>query len=53
MNHRYPPPVAGSPLDQARATFEWLNRGPGPVTLDGRAVPGMPARPVPLAILGR
>lgn len=51
MDHRYQPPaapLAGSPLDQARATFEWLSRGPGPVTLDGRAFPGMPARPVAL-----
>lgn len=47
---RQPPaaPVAGSPLDQARATFAWLTRGPGPVTIDGSAVAGLPARALPV-----
>lgn len=41
-------PVLGAPLEQARAAFAWLARGPGPVTVDGRAVPGLPARLIPV-----
>lgn len=41
-------PVLGAPLEQARAAFAWLARGPGPITVDGRAVPGLPARPIPV-----
>jgi len=41
-------PVLGAPLEQARAAFAWLTRGPGPLTVDGRAVPGLPARPIPV-----
>jgi hypothetical protein len=42
------PAAAGSPLDQVRAAFDRLTGGPNPVTVDGREVPGMPARPVRL-----
>ena len=42
------PAAAGAPLDQARAAFDWLTCGPHPVTVDGRVVAGMPARPVRL-----
>lgn len=51
MDDRYSPPapaVPDAPLDQARAAFEWLTRGPAPVTVDGRRFPPMPPRPVPM-----
>lgn len=41
-------PVLGAPLEQARAAFAWLTRGPAPVTVDGRTVPGLPARLIPV-----
>jgi hypothetical protein len=36
----------------ARSSFAWLVTGPDPVSVDGREVPGLPARPVPLDELG-
>jgi hypothetical protein len=36
------------PLDAARAAFGWLVIGPRPLSVDGRAFPGLPDRPVPL-----
>jgi hypothetical protein len=51
MRNRYPIPTAsaaGSPLDQARAAFDWLTRGPHPFTVDGRVFAGLPARAVRL-----
>ena len=43
-----PAVAAGLPLDAARAAFAWLCRGPHPITIDGRRVRGLPARPVPI-----
>ena len=51
MQNRYSVPVpaaVGSPLDQVRSAFDRLTCGPNPVSVDGRDVPGMPARPVRL-----
>ena len=51
MRNRHPVPmpvVLGSPLEQARAAFDSLTHGPNPVSVDGRAVPDMPPRPVRL-----
>jgi hypothetical protein len=51
MPYRFPvptPPAAGSLLDQARTAFDGLSCGPQPVTVDGRAFAGLPARPVRL-----
>jgi hypothetical protein len=49
MRNRHPMPVVlGSPLEQARAAFDSLTDGPNPVSVDGRAVPAMPPRPVRL-----
>lgn len=39
-------------FDVAAATFAWLVTGPHPVCVDGTAIPGLPARPVPLDELG-
>jgi hypothetical protein len=36
------------PLEAARRAFNWLVRGPHPVSVDGRQFPGLPARDVPL-----
>jgi hypothetical protein len=36
------------PLDAARAAFEWLLTGPRPLSVDGRELPGLPDREVPL-----
>ncbi|MFC3454344.1 sigma-70 family RNA polymerase sigma factor [Amycolatopsis speibonae] len=36
----------------ARSTFGWLVTGPDPVSVDGREIPGLPPRPVPLDELG-
>jgi hypothetical protein len=36
------------PLEAARRAFNWLTRGPHPVSVDGRQFPGLPARDVPL-----
>jgi len=36
----------------ARSSFVWLVTGPDPVSIDGRHIPGLPARPVPLDELG-
>ncbi|MCR3721115.1 MULTISPECIES: sigma-70 family RNA polymerase sigma factor [Prauserella salsuginis group] len=45
--------VAGSDVfAMARSAFAWLVAGPDPVSVDGRAVPGLPPRPVPLDELG-
>ncbi|MGH3794478.1 MAG: pilin [Pseudonocardiaceae bacterium] len=47
----YPPPGGGwerGPLDAARTAFAWLVTGPEPVSIQGRAFPGLPNRPVPL-----
>ena len=46
--HPVPMPVLGSPLEQARAAFDSLTHSPNPVSVDGRAVPDMPPRPVRL-----
>src|SRR5688572_23177987 len=47
--HSVPMPlVLGSPLAQARAAFDSLTDGPNAVSVDGRAVPDMPPRPVRL-----
>lgn len=40
--------AAGLPLQAAQAAFAWLCRGPSPVGIDGRRIPGLPARPVPV-----
>lgn len=49
------PAYVGDPgvFDAARTTFDWLVTGPHPLTLDGRAIPGLPPRLVPLDELGR
>ncbi|MEV6602738.1 hypothetical protein [Kutzneria sp. NPDC051319] len=50
-NHAFPRPAFGrnsSPLDAARAAYEWLITGPHPISVDGRLFPGLPARRVPL-----
>ncbi|WP_414944845.1 hypothetical protein [Amycolatopsis sp. cmx-11-32] len=39
-------------LDTARTAFDWLVTGPHPVALDGRDIPGLPPRLVPLDELG-
>ncbi|WP_232285494.1 sigma-70 family RNA polymerase sigma factor [Saccharomonospora marina] len=36
----------------ARSSFAWLVTGPDPVSIDGREIPGLPPRPVPLDELG-
>ncbi|MFE5566608.1 sigma-70 family RNA polymerase sigma factor [Amycolatopsis japonica] len=36
----------------ARSSFGWLVTGPDPVSVDGREIPGLPPRPVPLDELG-
>ncbi|WP_245788630.1 sigma-70 family RNA polymerase sigma factor [Amycolatopsis marina] len=36
----------------ARSSFAWLVSGPDPVSVDGREIPGLPPRPVPLDELG-
>ncbi|AIG80476.1 Hypothetical protein AJAP_38450 [Amycolatopsis japonica] len=36
----------------ARSSFAWLVTGPDPVSVDGREIPGLPQRPVPLDELG-
>lgn len=48
MNHRHIPaaPVDGAPLEQARAAFEWLVSGPSPLSVDGRALRGLPGRAI-------
>jgi hypothetical protein len=51
MQNRYSVPVpaaVGSPLDQVRSAFDGLTCGPNPVSVDGREVRGMPARPIRL-----
>lgn len=49
------PAYCGAPgvFDAARTTFDWLVTGPHPVTLDGRDIPGLPPRWLPLDELGR
>ncbi|MFI5589380.1 sigma-70 family RNA polymerase sigma factor [Amycolatopsis sp. NPDC051758] len=39
-------------FDIAHTAFEWLVTGPHPVALDGRPIPGLPTRLVPLDELG-
>lgn len=41
-------PLTDSPFDTLERTFTLLVTGPCPLALDGREVPGLPARPVPL-----
>ncbi|GLY67620.1 sigma-70 family RNA polymerase sigma factor [Amycolatopsis taiwanensis] len=36
----------------ARSSFAWLVTGPEPVSVNGREIPGLPPRPVPLDELG-
>src|SRR5690349_4800872 len=43
-----PSVASGLPLEAARAAFAWLCRGPHPVAVDGRRIPGLPRRPVPI-----
>jgi hypothetical protein len=43
-----PAVASGLPLDAARAAFAWLGRGPRPVAVDGRRIPGLPRRPIPV-----
>lgn len=40
--------AADGPFDTLEATFRLSCRGPRPWSLDGRAVPGLPDRPIPL-----
>ncbi|MBB5856444.1 sigma-70 family RNA polymerase sigma factor [Amycolatopsis umgeniensis] len=42
----------GGVFDAAITTFGWLVTGPHPVCVDGAAILGLPARPVPLDELG-
>jgi hypothetical protein len=42
-----------SPLSTADAAFRLLTRGPKPLTLNGRRISGLPARPIPLDELKR
>lgn len=39
-------------FDLAWASFEWLVTGPNPVAVDGRVIPGLPGRVLPLDELG-
>lgn len=53
FRRRTPVPITEPGVfDTARTAFEWLVIGPHPVTLDCRAMPGLPARRVPLDELG-
>jgi hypothetical protein len=36
------------PLEAARAAFAWLGRGPHPVAVDGRRIPDLPRRRIPV-----
>ncbi|MDT0307216.1 hypothetical protein RM780_09600 [Streptomyces sp. DSM 44917] len=42
------PQMRQLPLDTARECFGWLVTGPAPLALDGRAIPGLPDRELPL-----
>src|SRR5690349_9281217 len=43
-----PAVASGLPLEAARAAFAWLGRGPRPIAVDGRRIPGLPRRRIPV-----